>query len=119
MDRDARKQILLTRIAFERVELRHELARLREAARVPNLLRRLVGLGLRPAPFGTGGTSASSWISMGLTWLRRYRLAAAVLGAAAPLLRGRRRWLRIAKLGAVAAAGWFSWRAVKSHDAKR
>jgi hypothetical protein len=49
MDRDARKQVLLTRIAFERIELRRDVARLEQAARIPNLLRAAVGAGLAPS----------------------------------------------------------------------
>ena len=117
MDRHARKQVLLTRIAFERADLRSELARVREAVRLPNLLRGTVGGGIARSLFGIGaparspGSAAGGWLGLAWSLLKRYRFAAAVLGGAAPLLRGRRGWRRVARLGGLAAAGWFGWRA--------
>ena len=53
MDRHARKQVLLTRIAFERIALRGELARVDQAARLPNLLRSAIGGNLAASLFGS------------------------------------------------------------------
>ena len=123
IDRHARKQVLLTRIAFERADLRSDLARVHEAVRLPNLLRGTVGGGIARSLLGIGaparspGSAAGGWLGLAWSLLKRYRLAAAVLGGAAPLLRGRRGWRRWARLGSLAAAGWFGWRAWQRRDA--
>ena len=114
LDRDARKQVLLTRIAFERVELRRDLARVRQAARLSSLLRSALGPKLGRSLFGAGG--ADGWVGVALGLLRRYRIAAALLGGVAPGLRGRRGWPRILRYGALAAAAWFGWRAAAAHN---
>ena len=85
LDPEARRQLLLTRIAFERDELRRDVDRLRQATTLPHLVRTL--LGLRPGSGwfgGSGGPDAlgrDGWIATALAWLRRYRLASSVLGA--------------------------------------
>lgn len=113
IDRHARKQVLLTRIAFERSELARELAQVNRAARVPNLLRGLFGGGgLGRSLFGAGGPAGrAGWVALALSLLRRYRVAAALLGSASPLLRGHgpwpRRLLRFGGLAAAACAGWW------------
>ena len=124
IDRHARKQVLLTRIAFERVELQRDLAQLRQAARVPQLLRGLVGASLGRSLFGagsaaTGGAAAKGWVGLVLSLLRRYRVAAVLLGGVAPLLRGRGGWRRAVRLGALGAAAWFGWRATRNRDRNR
>ena len=117
LDSEARRQLLLTRIAFERDELRRDVERLRQATTLPRLVRS--ALGLRPGSgwfAGAGGAGAlgrDGWIHTALAWLRRYRLASTVIGAlfggAAPLLRKRGRWRRLVLLAAAAggAAYWF------------
>ena len=117
LDRHARKQVLLTRIAFERADLRSELARASQAVRLPNLLRRAVGGGVAKSLLGlSGGAPQGSWLGVAWRLLRRYRVAAALLGSAAPMLR-RRGWLRSgARIGALAAAAWFGWRALQDRD---
>ena len=118
-DLDARKQLLLTRIAIERVTLRRDAARLRDAASVPHLLRSMLGAAnVGRSLFGSGKTPSdvAGWVSMALNLLRRYRVAAALLGGVAPLLRGRkpfRRLLRLAGLAALGAGAWFGWRATQ------
>jgi hypothetical protein len=134
MDRDARKQVLLTRIAFERIELRRDVARLEQAARIPNLLRAAIGANLAPVlgksrasrkrdGFLDGALMGSApeggWMSMALSMLRRYRVAAALLGSAVPLFKKRRLVTRLVKLGAVGAAAWFGWRAWSGRDRAR
>ena len=122
IDRQARKQVLLTRIAFERGELARELARVNRAARVPNLLRGVFGIGglggLGRSLFGAGGPAGQAgWVALGLSLLRRYRVVAALLGSAAPLLRGHGRWRRrLLQLGGLAAAAWAGWRLVRGRD---
>ena len=110
IDRHARKQVLLTRIAFERIELQRDLARVREAAHLPRLLRSLVGGSLGPQLFGGGAAGSAGWVRLALSLLGRYRVATALFAGVAPLLRGRR-WRRLIKLGAIGAIGWFGWRA--------
>ena len=115
IDRHARKQVLLTRIAFERIELRRQVAQVRDAAQLPQLLRAAVGGGgLGRRLFGAGPTAqAGGWLGFALQLLRRYRVAAALLGGVAPTLRGRGRWRRLLRLGLLGAAAWFGWRAAR------
>jgi hypothetical protein len=117
LDRHARKQVLLTRIAFERADLRGEIAHLSRAVRWPNLLRGAVGGGLAKTLLGaTGAAAPAGWLGVAWQLLKRYRVAAALLGGAAPLLR-RRGWLRGgARLGALAAAAWVGWRAINGRE---
>ena len=117
MDRHARKQVLLTRIAFERAELRGELAHVNKAARLPNLLRGAIGGHLGQSLFGAAGPAGQGgWVGLALSLLRRYRVAAALLGSAAPILRGRGGWRRIVRVGALAAAAYVGWRLFQSRD---
>jgi|GEM_PF-1412534 len=111
MDRHARKQVLLTRIAFERAELRTELAQVNRAAHLPNLLRGAIGGRLGRSLFGAAGPAGQGgWVGLALSLLRRYRVAAALLGGAAPILRGRGGWRRIVRMGGLAAVAYFGWR---------
>jgi hypothetical protein len=111
LERRARKQLLLTRIAFERAELRGELASLRESARLPNLLRGALGAGLGGSLFGAARAKApADWAALAWSLFRRYRVAATVLGAVAPLLPGRRGWRRLVRLGGLAATAYLGWR---------
>jgi hypothetical protein len=113
VDRQARKQVLLTRIAFDRIELQRDLARVREAAHLPRLLRSLVGGSLGSQLFGGGASGHAGWVRLALSLLARYRVATALFAGVAPLLR-RNRWRRLVKLGAIGAigaAGWAGWRA--------
>lgn len=114
IDRHARKQVLLTRIAFERATLRSELARVHEAAQLPNLLRGTLGVNLARSLFGQSGASGAAgpggWLALALSLLRRYRVAVALLGGLAPALRGRGGWRRIFRLGSLAASLYAGWR---------
>lgn len=122
VERHVRKQVLLTRIAFERVELARDAVQLRAAAQWPQLLR--AGLGaalgapLAAALFGGDGGSergAAKWLPLALALLRRYRVAATVVGALLPLLggqRGGRGWRRVLRVAGLGAALWFGWRGV-------
>ena len=114
IDRHARKQVLITRIAFERAALRGELARLHLAARLPNLLRAAVGESLGRSLFGAAGQGG--WVTVALSLLRRYRVAAALLGSVAPVLRGRGGWRRLVRLGSLAAALYAGWRLAQRRD---
>jgi len=114
VDRHARKQVLLTRIAFERIELRRDLARVHEAAHLPRLLRSLVGGSLGPQLFGGGAAGSAGWLRLALSLLGRYRVATALFAGVAPLLRRRSRWRHLVKLGAIGAIGWFGWRALRA-----
>ena len=119
LDRHARKQVLLTRIAFERVALRSELAQVSQAARLPNLLRHAIGGNFGKSLFGAAGPAGQSgWVGPALALLRRYRLAAVLLGSAAPILRGRGGWRRIVRVGGLAAAACFGWWLVQGRDKK-
>ena len=117
LDRHARKQVLLTRIAFESAELRGELARVNLAARLPNLLRGAIGGKLGKSLFGAAGPAGQGgWVGLALALLRRYRVAAALLGGAAPILRGRGGWRRVVRVAGLAAAGYFGWRFFQGRD---
>ncbi|MEQ1685914.1 MAG: hypothetical protein ABL916_19900 [Burkholderiaceae bacterium] len=113
LDREAQKQLLLARIAYQRIELRRELAQVREAARVPQLLRTVLGGGTwSRALFGVSGTDGAGWLGQAWSLLRRYRVAATLLGALAPTLGGRSR--RLLRLGVLGVAAWFGWRAART-----
>ena len=115
IDREAHKQVLLARIAYERVELRRDLGRVREAARVPQLLRAALGGGSwSQALLGAGGARGTGWLGQAWALLRRYRVVATVLGAVAPALGGRSR--RLVRLGLLGAAVWFGWRAARTRN---
>jgi hypothetical protein len=114
MDRDARKQVLLTRIAFERIELRRDLALVEQSVHVPRILRAVLGGGLGSV-FAKASLdkNAGNWAALALSMLRRYRVAATLLGGLVPMVTGRSGWRRVVRLGAVAAAAWFGWRAMR------
>lgn len=117
LDPDARRQVLLTRIAFERNELRRGVEQLREATALPQLLRSAFGLPAGSSWFGAargdGAPGRDGWIGTALAWLRRYRLASTVLGTlfggAAPLLRKRGRWRRLVLLAVAGGAAYWVW----------
>jgi hypothetical protein len=113
MDRHARKQVLLARIAFERVEMQRDVARVRQAAHLPQLLRSVVGGGLGASLLGAGTAGQGGWLSLAMSLLGRYRVAAGLLASAAPLLGGRRGWRRVVRVGVFAAAAWLGWRVVR------
>ena len=115
MDRHARKQVLLTRIAFDRSQLRNDISRVSQAARLPNLLRGVVGGSVARSLFGAPSVVATrgGWVGLALSLLRRYKVAAALIGSAAPLVRGRSRWQRVLRIGGLGAAAWFSWQYVQ------
>jgi hypothetical protein len=104
-DRHAQKQLLLARIAYERLELRRDMARVREAARVPQLLRAVLGVAWPGS--GQGG------LGQALALLRRYRVVATLFGVAAPLLKGRGTWRRAIRLALLGGAAWLGWRAAR------
>ena len=120
MDRHARKQVLLTRIAFERAALRSELAQVSQAVRLPNLLRGAIGGPIGRSMFGAAGPAGQGgWVGLALALRRRYRVAAALLGASAPVLRGRGGWRRVVRLGGLAAAAYVGWRFARGRDRQR
>ncbi|HZT56608.1 MAG TPA: hypothetical protein VFA35_10305, partial [Burkholderiaceae bacterium] len=107
-------------IAFERAELRRQLTQVNAAARLPNLLRGVIGGNLGQALFGAAGPAGQGgWVALALSLLRRYRVAAALLGSAAPMLRGRGGWRRVVRVGVLAAAAYFGWRLVQGHERQR
>lgn len=115
-DAEAHRQVLLTRIAFERNELRRDVERLRQATALPQLIRSAFGLPPGSSWFGSAtgtGTPGDGWLGTALAWLRRYRLASGVLGTlfggAAPLLRKRGRWRQLVLFAAVAGAAYWLW----------
>lgn len=121
LDRHARKQLVLTRIALDRLELRDHLSQVQRAVQVPMLLRSVVGGGLVRSLLNALTSSPGSdrgWIPVALALLKRYRFAAALLGGAAPLLGGRSRWRRVVRLGVVSAAVWLGWRALGERGAE-
>ena len=113
MDRHARKQVLLARIAFERFELRRDVARVRQAAQLPQMLRSMIGGGLGAALLGAGTAGPGGWLNLAMSLLGRYRVVASAFAGMAPLLGGQRGWRRIVRLSVVGAAAWVGWRVVK------
>ena len=117
-ERQARKQVLLTRIAYQRNELRREFAQVRHATEPRQLLRALVGDSLGATIgrtlFGGGAAASRDLLAQGLAWLRRYRVAAALVGSVMPVLPGGGRLRRVLRIGVIAGAAWLGWRAVRS-----
>ena len=119
MDDFSRKQLLLTRIAIDRAELRASVVRVRQAVGVPLLVRAVLGADLGRTLFGAGAGAGggADWLRTGLALLRRYRWAATLIGGIAPMLRarerGRKGWRRVLRLGAVAVAAWYGWRVLR------
>lgn len=109
--RYARKQVLLTRIAFERSTIRLELAQVHRATSLSNLLGLAVGGNLASALFSAGTAREKGWLGLTLSLLRRYRGTAMLLGSALPMLGGRRGWRRVVTVAAIGAAAWLGWRA--------
>jgi hypothetical protein len=116
MDRDARKQVLLTRIAFERIELRRDMARLQEAASVPNLVRAAVGDNVARTIFGAMIPGKTAWLPLAMSLLRKYKVAATLLAGVTPALGGRG-LKRLTKYAAVASAAWAAWQVVRAFRA--
>ncbi|MEO8059787.1 MAG: hypothetical protein ABI671_15850 [Burkholderiales bacterium] len=114
MDHHARKQVLLARIAHERVELRRDVARVGEAASWTRLLRDVLGGGPGAPLFGAGAGNVAGWLGIARALLSRYRLVGALFGAGAAVLRGRSgAWRRVTRLGLIGAAAWLGWRVVQ------
>lgn len=117
-DRHAQKQVLLARIAYERLELRRDMARLREATGWAGVLREIVGGGFLGRAFpgaAAGKLGAASLFGLARSLLRRYRVVSAVFGAGAAVLGGRRgAWRRLVKVGVIGAAAWLGWQVVRS-----
>jgi len=118
-ERHARKQVLLTRIAFQRDQLRREWVQVQRATEPRQLLRALIGDSLGTTIsrmlFGRGPAGRTDdLLGQALGWLRRYRVAATLVGGVAPLLRGAGRWRRGLRLAAIAGAGWLGWRVVRA-----
>ena len=114
LDRHARKQVLLARIAFTRNELRRDVTQLTRATQVPQLLRAALGQKLGSSLLNAG--VKGDWLTTGLAWLRRYRVAAALVGGVAPILRGGGRWRRLMRVAVIAGAGWLGWRFVRDRQ---
>ena len=116
-ERHARKQVLLTRIAFQRDQLRREWVQVQRASEPRQMLRALIGdsLGstISRALFGSRPGGGDDLVGQALGWLRRYRVTATLVGSIAPLLRGTGRWRRALRIGAIAGAGWLGWRVVR------
>ena len=125
MDDSSRKQLLLTRIALDRAELRAGAARVHQAIGVPLLWRAVVGADIGRSLFSGGPADAAGWLRAGLALLRRYRWVATVLSGVVPMLRrpgrARKGWRRLARLGAIGVVGltaWFArraWRGARAH----
>lgn len=116
MDPEARRQLLLTRIALNRAAMRVALAEVRHAASMRRLLGSAIGGALWGGGDGEGRRLGSQgWARVAWTLLRRYRVAAAALGLM-PSVAGHWRGLARLTLVALAAGGaWRLWRAGR-HD---
>jgi len=109
-DRNARHQLLLTRIAVDRVQMSNDLQRMRHAAQPARLLA--AGWAATPLAslFGAAsGAGPQPWAATALAMWRRWRRVAPVVGLLAPLL-PKRRWLRRTALLATVLAGWWASR---------
>ena len=117
MDRAARKQVLLTRIAFERMELRRDFSRVRQATSLPTLVRAAVGENVGRALLGAMLPGKSSWLPTALSMFRKYKLAATLAAGFAPGLAGVG-LKRMTKLAAFASAAWLGWRAYQGYKSQ-
>jgi len=119
-DREVQRQLLLTRIALERGELRRDVEELRAATALPPLAKMLLRSAFGAPPRAAGASGADGWLETALAWLRRYRLASAALGtifgAAAPTLGRRLRWRSVALLAAMGGAAWWGWATKKGAE---
>ena len=119
-DRHARKQVLLTRIAFQREQLRLDLRQVRHAVEPQQLVRAVLGESLGGTIgrtlFGDRPHNASDLLGQALAWMRRYRVAAALVGGVLPALRGRGRWRRVLRLSVIAGAAWLGWSIVRKRE---
>ena len=115
-ERNTRKQVLLTRIAFERIEIQREIAQARRATSRSNLLGMVMGGNLVSSLFGTGAAGGKGWLSVALSLLRRHRGTAVLLGGMLPMLRGRGGWRRAAMVACVGVASWLGWRALRGRN---
>ena len=118
VDIQARKLLLLTRIAAERQELTADLRQFRRAASLPTMLRSAIGPGFLSDLLGKkrgGGSAGGGWLSLALSLVQRYRVAATLVGSVLPMIRrrhgerrgrGLRRVLLLAVVGGAAFAGW-------------
>jgi len=118
IERHARKQVLLARIAFSRNELRRDIEHVKRAVSLPHLLRAAVGDGIGSTVnrvlSGVGGRNPAELFSLAMAWLRRYRMATSLLGSVAPIFRGRGIVRRVIRIAALGGAGWLGWRAMRS-----
>ena len=121
VDRHARKQVLLARIAFSRNELRRDIAQVKRAAQPAQLMRAVVGDSLGGTLgrwFGGCGStehaSVGDWFGTAMAWLSRYRVASSLLGSVLPMLGGGRGLRRLLKIAAIAGTGWLGWRTLSS-----
>jgi hypothetical protein len=121
VERHARKQVLLARIAFSRNELRRDIAQVKHAAEPAQLMRSVVGdsVGSTLSRWFGGGdhpgrTSAGDWFGTAMAWLSRYRMASTLLGSVLPMLGGGRGLRRLLKIAAVVGTGWLGWRTLSS-----
>lgn len=125
-DAEARKQLLLTRIALERAQWTRDIGALRQVASLqrllPGALRAALGSGWLATLFGRAPASpeysgAPGWagqIARALALVRRYPILWSLLGSVLPWARGRRakgrsRPVGIAVCGALAAAAIAAW----------
>lgn len=123
LDRDARKQLVLTRIALERAQWTREVDAVQFAAQpkqlFPLLVRTAFGPGWVSQLFAGPAASArgaaaqglASRLAQGLVLLRSYPVIWSLLGTAIPWLGARRGMRRVVLLAAVgtgvAAATWY------------
>jgi hypothetical protein len=125
LDPEARRQLLLTRIAYEREALRRDITRVKAASTPAQLLRTAFGVRLKPGLFSgaQNATGPDGWFTTALAWLRRYRMVSTLVGtlfgSAAPLLRrggGLRRIVMLAASAAAAFAAYQAWQRSRGGD---
>lgn len=132
LDKAARKQVLLTRIAFERSQMRGDVAQLKESSQFSNLLRGFFsGNKWTRSLFGSGRSRSSGssrnrgrsrsgpqegWLPAAMTLFSRYRTAATVVAALTPILGSWAGIGRLLKWGGLATAGFVGWRTLTKPD---
>lgn len=106
-----RKEVLLARALVERIEFSEATAQVRAAARPGELLRTIVGGSRQPA------TLWKAW-----QWVRRHPLSSPLASVLLAGLRktsvGRTTW-QLAKVGGIAALGWWAAKRIGEAQAER
>ena len=117
-DRNARKQLILDRIALERVVLRNDLAVVRHSLRPIQLIRAAMTAGAGPDWLSQKTATAEAWLPRIFWLLKKYRWAATLLAGVPAMGRWLRRKHRLGVAFALVSAVIAVWRAVRPSESE-